>query len=461
MKNFKYLIIIFVFLSLSFITIDLKTYANIILPTSFNRNMPVSYTIKKNKEDIINFDEITINTAKIDDYTIFDPVDEIEFSAKFRINNSFFETTLFKNTDNYNIENWIKNEFTPYLFNEDNFSTEFTEKENKKLTNNIYSATTKLENGYYVNYFRQYGDKVFVLTIQIGYYSDNDIKEIIKSIKVAGENLDQSSGAFENRLHNSENSVKNFNKNKNQQVGILISTRRLVADASSYYLPWTKDNTYMITQDWGANDNPPCNVDTCSHYGLSGYAYDFGSPEGTDILASDAGTVTYIQSAYSACGGSTYRLKANYITISHADGKATNYHHLQSVSVNLGDQISRGQIIGKSGKTGFTAINDNTTCAAHLHFQKQAQGGSYTQSEPIIFAEYPNQPGDGEIPYGTNVTSQNVTPLRYTACNSNSVFIQNQDFYPELSFNCAATTNIYVEPEVHVNSGSDFHLYLN
>jgi len=54
----------------------------------------------------------------------------------------------------------------------------------------------------------------------------------------------------------------------------------------------------------------------------------------------------------------------NYISIQHYDGSVAHYWHLSKdgVLVNIGDTITKGQIIGLSGNTGYSAF-------PHLHFE--------------------------------------------------------------------------------------------
>jgi len=142
----------------------------------------------------------------------------------------------------------------------------------------------------------------------------------------------------------------------------------------SFRLPFAQGETFEIVQGWNAR---------YSHNGRAAFAYDFKMPAGTPILAAAAGQVAFVHSGESACGGAGLRDYANYITIYHADGSATQYGHLATVNVAVGDVVAAGQLIGLSGRTGYTG------CAAHLHFARQVQGGPVTQSRPIYFEEYP------------------------------------------------------------------------
>lgn len=148
------------------------------------------------------------------------------------------------------------------------------------------------------------------------------------------------------------------------------ATSQLIA----YRLPFAADATFEVVQGWNT---------TFSHNGRSAFAYDFRLPAGTPVLAAAAGQVSFVHTGESACGGAGLRDYANYVTVYHADGSATQYGHLSRVDVVVGQIVGAGQELGLSGNTGFTG------CAAHLHFARQAQGGPVTQSRPIYFEEYP------------------------------------------------------------------------
>jgi murein DD-endopeptidase MepM/ murein hydrolase activator NlpD len=142
----------------------------------------------------------------------------------------------------------------------------------------------------------------------------------------------------------------------------------------SYQLPFAEGQTFEVVQGWNTR---------YSHNGRSAFAYDIKMPEGTPVLAAAAGRVAFVHTGERACGGAGLRDYANYITIYHPDGTATQYGHVSRVDVKVGDVVDAGQQIGLSGRTGYTG------CVAHLHFARQVQGGPVTQSIPIYFRESP------------------------------------------------------------------------
>lgn len=126
---------------------------------------------------------------------------------------------------------------------------------------------------------------------------------------------------------------------------------------------------------------------TGTHTGKDHYAYDFGMPVGTDVVAIRGGTVHRVRnvsSPGSACyngGGSSCANYANTVEIKHPDGTIGLYMHLNRGTVAVGDLVRQGQKIGVSGNTGWST-------GPHLHVQVQQNCGSWwCQSIPFRFGE--------------------------------------------------------------------------
>lgn len=86
-------------------------------------------------------------------------------------------------------------------------------------------------------------------------------------------------------------------------------------------------------------------------------AVDFGAPVGTTVKAALSGEVILAKGNGAYNGG-----YGNYIVIKHSNGTQTLYAHLSQVQVSVGDSVSSGQTIGKSGNTGRST-------GPHLHFE--------------------------------------------------------------------------------------------
>ena len=85
---------------------------------------------------------------------------------------------------------------------------------------------------------------------------------------------------------------------------------------------------------------------------------DLGAAYGTPIAAAGSGTVIYA----GWLGG-----YGNLTVIDHGGGLATAYGHQSRIAVSVGQQVSRGEIIGYVGSTGHST-------GPHLHFEVRVNG---------------------------------------------------------------------------------------
>ena len=67
-------------------------------------------------------------------------------------------------------------------------------------------------------------------------------------------------------------------------------------------------------------------------------------PEGTQIKAAEDGVVAY--------AGSELKGYGNLVLVRHSNGFVTAYAHASELNVKKGEQVKRGQVIGKAGATG-------------------------------------------------------------------------------------------------------------
>jgi murein DD-endopeptidase MepM/ murein hydrolase activator NlpD len=106
-------------------------------------------------------------------------------------------------------------------------------------------------------------------------------------------------------------------------------------------------------------------------------ALDFKVKSGTKVCAARSGVVTAVRKDSDNGGLKPDNLSdGNYIFIQHSDGSVANYWHFKKdgVSVNVGDTVKTGQLIGLSGNTGYSAF-------PHVHFEVQGYdaSGKYIQ----------------------------------------------------------------------------------
>ncbi|MGW7467740.1 M23 family metallopeptidase [Streptomyces xantholiticus] len=101
-----------------------------------------------------------------------------------------------------------------------------------------------------------------------------------------------------------------------------------------------------------------------SHSGV-----DFRAASGSSVVAVGSGTVV------EAGWGGAY---GNNIVIRMNDGTYTQYGHLSSIGVSVGQQVTPGQQIGLSGSTG------NST-GPHLHFEARTTPEYGSDIDPVAY----------------------------------------------------------------------------
>jgi hypothetical protein len=131
-------------------------------------------------------------------------------------------------------------------------------------------------------------------------------------------------------------------------------------------------------------------VDTQVHVG-----FDLASTKQSPVPASNAGQVAF---------AGPLTIYGNTVIVDHGLGLQTLYAHLSTIGVKVGDMVTRGQELGRSGTTGL-AVGD------HLHFEVLVSGVSVTPIEwwdgkwirdrinkPLKEAGLPEVGGVGEVP---------------------------------------------------------------
>lgn len=121
-------------------------------------------------------------------------------------------------------------------------------------------------------------------------------------------------------------------------------------------LPYSPGSEYLMSQGFGGAFS---HSDDCGYYSL-----DFIMDEGTSILAAASGRVVRVKEDSNTGGGTRdFEDDANYVYIDYGNGRYGSYLHLcqNCVDVAVGDDVTQGQVIGRSGNTGFST-------EPHLHF---------------------------------------------------------------------------------------------
>lgn len=128
--------------------------------------------------------------------------------------------------------------------------------------------------------------------------------------------------------------------------------------------------TTTITSGYGGRNQPTSGASTY-HEGV-----DIGASNQSEIWAANSGTVDLAgwNGGYGNC-----------VIINHGNGYKTVYGHMSSVGVSVGENVTRGQVIGYVGSTGIST-------GPHIHFEvREYTGDSYITYNPLEFA-YENGP---------------------------------------------------------------------
>ncbi len=141
-----------------------------------------------------------------------------------------------------------------------------------------------------------------------------------------------------------------------------------------YRAPFAISNDHQITQAF---------PHIVTHTTLdSYYAVDLSMPIGTDIFAARGGIVFDVTAENFQSGADPVKdaPNANVVRILHDDGTYAVYAHLNwnTIRVEPGDEVERGEYIADSGNTGFST-------GPHLHFAVMRNVGLLMKSIPVVF----------------------------------------------------------------------------
>ncbi|GAB6109341.1 M23 family metallopeptidase [Fusibacter bizertensis] len=151
--------------------------------------------------------------------------------------------------------------------------------------------------------------------------------------------------------------------------------RDISAEERYYTEPFILPTTGKLNTEFGESRNVNGAPTTYRHIGI-----DIGAPRGATVVAVNNGQIVLAQKLI---------LTGNTIIIDHGEGLFSVYEHLDSLAVEKGVLVERGQTIATVGSTGFST-------GPHLHFTM-----SYyrTDIEP------------GYILYGEPLTKENYKEL--------------------------------------------------
>ncbi len=197
-------------------------------------------------------------------------------------------------------------------------------------------------------------------------------------------------------VEDEESQIGNYNSLASYSFWWPIGSRETTLDADGNEYAIKEPSAITISSDYKIrnqerpdHDGIDINSDDAQDGEKKGEGYHY-------IIASKDGTV--ITSHFSGQNG-VEGSAGEYIAIDHGDGFVTKYMHMYegSRTVEVGDTVKQGQIIGIMGNTGYST-------GAHLHFQIELDG------EPVdplqyVSAEFPRG-GSSIDPFTTSISRE-------------------------------------------------------
>jgi len=150
---------------------------------------------------------------------------------------------------------------------------------------------------------------------------------------------------------------------------------------------------------------------------------DFAVPPGTPVVAAAPGRVVSLRSEYNRGG-----LK---LAIDHGEGILTSSNHLARALVQVGEVVTRGQVVAISGYSGLDALVSFPWIAPHVHYNV-AVGGCLVDpfaaregeaGDACLWRRLPLEPWRGEAVAGDT----DFAPTRFEAARVDALLAQVKD----------------------------------
>jgi murein DD-endopeptidase MepM/ murein hydrolase activator NlpD len=168
---------------------------------------------------------------------------------------------------------------------------------------------------------------------------------------------------------------------------------------SGVALGWPLDSVY-ITQRFGVTSSSGRLYASGSHNGV-----DFRAPIGTPVMAMNDGIVLGVGDSDLTCKGASF---GKWVLIKYDNGLSSTYGHFSLIKAHEGQRVSRGEVVGYSGNTGYST-------GPHLHVSVYASGS-------VAVAEKASKTCNGRI-YRLPFAAINgyLDPLKYMPALSGNV----------------------------------------
>lgn len=185
--------------------------------------------------------------------------------------------------------------------------------------------------------------------------NENVLKELRAEQKAAQDELDLNN----EELRNIEREIKEYYKKLEEEAKKQQNQGSIVTPSKGGYAWPVPGFTYLSSVFSEVRESS-------SHGTYNHGAIDIAGKGiyGAKVVAAADGVVVRANS--SGWGGGY----GTYLMIDHGNGKSTLYAHMSGLAVSAGDKVSKGQLIGYVGSTGWST-------GPHLHFETRLYGTKY------------------------------------------------------------------------------------
>lgn len=227
--------------------------------------------------------------------------------------------------------------------------------ENEEVLDTLYTRNKKQEAAIKAN-----NGALSALDDEISAYYEEKSKKEAAAAKKAAEAAQKAAKEAENNANSgSDNTSSSNNSSSNSS-----SNKTVVTTGSGYCwpVPGYTSLSSVFGEDRGSYGHGAIDISGSGIMGATVVAAD----SGTVVVSNNSCTHNWAKSGSCGCGGGY----GNYVWIDHGNGKATIYGHLTRAVASQGSTVTKGQVIGYVGSTGWSS-------GAHLHFECRNNGTRY------------------------------------------------------------------------------------
>ena len=192
--------------------------------------------------------------------------------------------------------------------------------------------------------------------------SAEERQDYVNNLLAQNQKLQSQISSLQSQINSNNAQIQKDNEQLNYLIFLATQENQgQVAYDDNYLWPVSKAYQKITTNfgydPWRGGQHTGLDI-TGSSPGVIGGKNIYAAQSGTVIIASATCSHNYAKSSYHSCGYGY----GNYIVIDHGNGMTTLYAHCASLKVTKGQKVTKGEVIGIVGTTGWST-------GYHLHFE--------------------------------------------------------------------------------------------